>query len=198
LTKGILAEYAEEHQLLHDLLQTYSIIQHHYNRSILCHIERHGELANTTSGLAYALLCEALGMQPSSNDASPASQLSDLLNAAEKTGLQHKPEVRLAASLKALPADTPSWKLPLPDIVGLLEHGVLNAREVSAAPQQAGNIFSKVAQGFIRGAYEGMRLEIDRDTEQTLLRACGCRLFDTKESGAEILFVVRLNGFLRW
>ena len=67
LQSGTIADYAKSSQLLRDLMETYTTIQHSYNESILYHIERHKQLADTTSGLAYALLCEALGRQLPNN-----------------------------------------------------------------------------------------------------------------------------------
>ena len=123
----------------------------------------------------------------------------ELLNAAVEAGLQDQPEVRLAAELERLPADTPSWRLPLPDLVGLINGGVSNLREAFAAPEETKSGIGRVLQGVSRAAFDMRRRGVEVVAEEMLLRVCGCR-FDDGDSdpwAKQITNSIRLELFLK-
>ena len=154
-------------------MQDYSTIQLHYNRAILYQIERHPELAGTTHGLAYALL-------------------SDLLRSATNAGLQDKPAAHLAAALMALPVNTPTWRLPLPDLPSVLNFGSFQSSNLFATPEQATGFL----QGFFQTALSGLKPGLDEYPEDLLARVCGCSPIGHQGSFEELAKEDRMESLL--
>ena len=48
-----------------DLMETYAAVQQSYHRAMAFHMERHAALAGSSAAVAYAMLCEVLGRDPS-------------------------------------------------------------------------------------------------------------------------------------
>jgi hypothetical protein len=76
LISGRVAEQAGQACVLREVVCCYVTVQLLYHKAMLPLLQRHQQLSGSPAGLAYALLCEALGQQP-------VKQLGDYITTAE-------------------------------------------------------------------------------------------------------------------
>ena len=124
---GAIAETMQQSKQVADIMQLYSELQATYHTAVMPLIERHGALAATTAGLAYAWCCEALGreLELGPGDSISQEELQRLVK--DIRAMVSRPPIGVAAvaltRILQAAGSKPVRELVLPDVVSFISTG---------------------------------------------------------------------------
>lgn len=102
MTSGTLAEAVRQNSMLRSIMQTHSTLQRLFHKAVLPVVQQYGQLAGSPAGLAYAMLLDLLGRQPTKQpgDTLSSEELNSLRSEVAKVqGIADKPIAKLALAV---------------------------------------------------------------------------------------------------